>query len=532
MSVDSQSFVEEKRLGRVISRRHPFYQKKLSHWNFLEACYEGGREWFDANIFRYIKEGDKDYQDRVKRAYRFNHSKEIVNLVNKYIFKAKVIRNEENAPEPIVKFWKKATKGGDSIEKLTRQFAKEASVFGRVWIVVDNNKIEGIVSKEDEEQMGVRSFAYSVKPQNVLDMSFDHEGDLNWILIHETIRDDEDPFESTGVEMSRFRLWTRDSWYLMERLNTASPSGYIPSGGVNTNQELAIQVDSGYHGLGFVPVFPHDHNESDEVYFSPSLIDDIAYLDRASANYLSNLDAIIQDQSFSQLAMPAQGLLPGEDAYSKLVEMGTKRIFLYDGEHGGAPSYLSPDPKQAELIVTVISKIVNEIYHTVGMAGERTKQDNAVGIDNSSGVAKAYDFERVNALLTSKAFSIKKTEVRILKTVMLWNGVNMEEAEIEKLLTYPDTFDIRGIADEFDIAEKLTLVCAPMGMKKEQMKALVDKLFPQIKDDLKQELIKEIDDMKDPLLELAAGYNSNNKSSIDAKINGQPNVKPNTSQKA
>ncbi|MEZ6841312.1 hypothetical protein ABVN80_14665 [Acinetobacter baumannii] len=39
--------------------------------------------------------------------------------------------------------------------------------------------------------------------------------------------------------------------------------------------------------------------------------------------------------------------------------------------------------------MTTINKIIGEIYHTVGLAGERTKQDNAVGIDNSSGVAES-----------------------------------------------------------------------------------------------------------------------------------------------
>ncbi len=53
------------------------------------------------NIFRYIKEGDKEYKDRLKRAYRFNHTKEVTDLVQKYIFKSPVIRNLEDAPEPI-----------------------------------------------------------------------------------------------------------------------------------------------------------------------------------------------------------------------------------------------------------------------------------------------------------------------------------------------------------------------------------------------------------------------------------------------
>jgi RNA polymerase sigma factor (sigma-70 family) len=97
--------------------------------------------------------------------------------------------------------------------------------------------------------------------------------------------------------------------------------------------------------------------------------------------------------------MPAQGVNAGDEAYDKILELGTKRIFIYDGEGGTQPFYLSPDVKQAELILKVVNKIIAEIYHSVGLAGERTKDDNAQGIDNSSGVAKAYDFERVNSLL-------------------------------------------------------------------------------------------------------------------------------------
>ena len=189
--------------------------------------------------------------------------------------------------------------------------------------------------------------------------------------------------------------------------------------------------------------------------------------------------------------------MPGEEMYSKMTEMGTKRIFGYDGESGAQPFYLSPDPRQAELIITAISKIINEIYHTVGMAGERTKSDNSVGIDNSSGVAKAYDFERVNALLTTKAVALKRAEIKMAYLVMRWNGnEDISEEDIEKFITYPETFDVRGINDEFSIAESLSLIEAPIEMIRQQMKVLVDKLFPTIEDVLKNEMITAIDKME------------------------------------
>ncbi|WP_051331775.1 hypothetical protein [Methylocaldum szegediense] len=481
----------QKQLKKFISRRHPEYEAMLPQWRFMEQTYEGGRGWFDDNIFRYHKEGDKEYPDRVKRAYRFNHTREVVDLVNKYIFRPKIVRDVANAPDIVNQFWANTGRGnGLPIDTFMRYASLKSSVLGRVYVVVDNNmpKTMALISRAEEKRLGARVYAYVVSPVDVLDMGFNDHDEFEWILLHETFRDDDDPFTSSGDLRSRYRLWTRTEWRLFEVQKN------------RLGKEIVVEVDNGINPTGVVPVLAHDHIDGiDNLYVAPSLIGDIAYLDRAVANYLSNLDAIIQDQTFSQLAMPAQGILPGDDAYNKLLEVGTKRIFIYDGENGAKPFFLSPDPRQAELIVTVIKQIINEIYHTVGMAGERTKQDNAVGIDNSSGVAKAYDFERINALLTSKAASLARLEHGMLRLVGRWNGINVDDDDFtpEKWVRYPETFDVRGLADEFDIALNLSMLNAPMGVKREQMQILVDKIFPKLKKDLREKLSVEIQNWDD-----------------------------------
>lgn len=483
MSFDQQT------LSRLHKRRHPEYDANKEHWDFLEACYRGGREWFGPNIFRYHKEGENEFRERVERAYRFNHTREVVDLVNKYIFRAKPHRRDD-APQSVKDFWANATREGQSIDEHIRGVSQGASTFGRTWVVVDRIGGGGVSQAEEKEQ-GARTYSYTVDPQHMLDMSFDDAGELNWAFIRELHRDDENPFESSGAVSYRYRLWTRNEWYLFKEVRKG-------------RQVFLELIDSNEHGLGVVPVLYADHIHSDSLYTAPSLIGDIAYQDRAVANYLSNLDAIIQDQTFSQLAMPAQNLMPGEDSYKKLVELGTKRIFLYDGEGGGQPFFLSPDPKQAELIITAIRQIINEIYHTVGMAGERTKQDNAAGIDNSSGVAKAYDFERVNALLTSKAASLERVEEKIAELVQRWAG---ETPVDTKLVSYPDNFDVRGLADEFEIASQLSLVQAPAIIRREQMKAVREKLFPRASDSERKRMDREIDKwlLEEPLPLPSAG---------------------------
>lgn len=474
----------QKELKALIARRQPEYEERLAHWQLLEQTYEGGREWYNANIFQYIKEGMKEYADRVQRAYRFNHSREVVDLLNKYLFKQVIARNEDDAPPSVQAFWKRSTRNGLGIKDFSRQVSKKASIFGRVGIVIDSTSTGNVMSLADLKQTGYQTYAYIVTPDQMLDYSWDEQGALNWILIAEAYRDDADPMKSSGDVMTRYRLWTKNEWRLFEE--------------VREGRRVVIkEIGQGVHDLGVVPVILADNVITDEEYSVPALIEDIVYLDRAAANYLSNLDAIIQDQTFSQLAMPAQNVLPGSDNYTTLMDMGTKRVFLYDGESGQAPFYLSPDPKQAQMILAVVNKIINEIYHTVGLAGERTKQDNALGIDNSSGVAKAYDFERVNALLSAKASSLEAVENAIVALVALWNG---EENKLgaDPLVSYPKNFDTRGLYDEFDIAARLVLIEAPDSVRQEQMKMTIDKLFPQLAKDLKQKMLNDLKNWPPP----------------------------------
>lgn len=450
---------------RLIERRHPLYQQKLEHWAFLQETYNGGREWFEKHIFKYIKEGPTEFEERKERAYRFNHTREVVDLTNKYLFRQQINRNTEEAPDFLKKFWTRSTRNGLSITDFCKQVSKQTSILGRIGIVVDSSAPGGNLTVADEKDGEFQAYVYAVPPEQLLDYSYDDAGELNWVLIKEYYREDEDPFSVDDGVQARYRLWTRTDWQLFVERKVSA----------RRNSKVVIELkDSGEHNLGEVPVILADNIITDDEWSSPSTIDDIAYLDRAVANYLSNLDAIIQDQTFSQLAMPAQNVLVGSDEHRQMLEMGTKRVFLYNGETNMAPMYLSPDVKQAELIVQVISKVINEIYHTVGLAGERTKEDNSVGIDNSSGVAKAYDFERVNALLVAKACSLEAIENRIVELVYLWNKKKVDK----NLVMYPRDFDTRGLYDEFDIAAKLMLVEAPEEVRRKQMQMLTEKVFP------------------------------------------------------
>lgn len=461
---------DQKQIKKLATRRHPEYREMLPHWQFMERTYEGGRKWFKDNIFKFYKEG-KEYDNRVKRAYRFNHTREVVDLINKYLFRAEISRVKGDAPSAVIDFWNNTNGEGMNIDEFMRIVSLKSSIAGCPWIIVDSDlkDLGDNASQRDAEDSKI--YAYVVMPEMILDMSWGEDGELNWLLVKESVRDDENPWDSTGDKNDRYRLWTRNEWFLYELENPSKKgSEFIES--------------SGTHNLGMVPAFRADNLISDNQYVSPALINDIAYLDRAVANYLSNLDEIIQDQTFSQLAIPAQGILPGQsgaggdDEHAQLIEVGTKRVFTYDGEHGSEPKFISPDPRQAQLILSAIQQIINEIYHSVGLAGERTKQDNSKGIDNSSGVAKAADFERVNSLLIAKSDALERVENKLSRIVAAWAGQEDSLDEENELVSYPESFDVRGLFDEFDIATQLALIDVPEEIRGKQLKVVVEKLFP------------------------------------------------------
>ncbi|MEZ6841314.1 hypothetical protein ABVN80_14675 [Acinetobacter baumannii] len=60
-----------------------------------------------------------------ERAYRFNHTREVVDLINKYLFKQAITRNDKDAPQCVIDFWKSATKGNLTINDFVRQVSKK-----------------------------------------------------------------------------------------------------------------------------------------------------------------------------------------------------------------------------------------------------------------------------------------------------------------------------------------------------------------------------------------------------------------------
>src|SRR5205085_1708720 len=100
-----------------------------------------------------------EYQERINRAYRFPHTREVVDLINKYIYKAKIKRDADTASPEIQAFWKQATINRRNIDDFMRLASERSSYLGRPWIIVDTNQTTPDASVLAAKENGARLYA-------------------------------------------------------------------------------------------------------------------------------------------------------------------------------------------------------------------------------------------------------------------------------------------------------------------------------------------------------------------------------------
>ncbi|MCV5479904.1 hypothetical protein OFN48_31535, partial [Escherichia coli] len=101
-----------------------------------------------------------------------------------------------------------------------------------------------------------------------------------------------------------------------------------------------------------------------------------------------------------------------------------------------------------------------------------------------------YDFQRINSLLVTKAERLERAERQMMELAAKWMGIELDEDH--SLIAYPESFDIRGLTDEFAVAEKLSLLQAPDSVRRHQMEMLIEKIFPNISEAMQKEFKKDL----------------------------------------
>ncbi len=453
--------------SELIARRHPKYTTALNEWEFFQASYLGGRGFLDTHLTKHRNEGDEEYKARQDAAYRENHVKRVVDLISSYLFKEDAKRESSN--DLLNTFFANFDGKGTTVRRFMKTVDLWASIMGRMYIVMDKRQLsadEQTGTAADNINPEAQPYCYMVFPQNVMDFALDEVGNFKWILIRETYRDDSDPFSSSGDEADRYRLWRPKAWDLY-----------------NDKGEL---IESG-EGPKIIPIVAVD-SESKNEYEGQSLIGDTAYLDRAIYNNWSRLDSIVADQTFSQLIFPIEGL-PADIAKDQklrdeFLTLATNRVILYSAMAQAPPSFISPDASQATFILDMIVTQVKQLYGSQGLQAETGTE-----VKQQSGVAKSYDFDKLNKMLIAKADNLQNAEVKLVKIFASW----IEIANIECEIDYPDNFDVKTLIDDIAVAQELVLLNISQTFTEKLFKAIVQKAMPKMSNEDRSKIFEEIE---------------------------------------
>ena len=456
--------MSEDKLTEAVLKKHPEYQRMEEVYQFFEESYKGGADYIKAgNLFKHIFEDGESYDERKERAYFYNYCAPIVHAYNSFIYRQTIRRDYGTLKDdPLFEmFLQDADKQGNSFEEISRNSSKWASVTGiQFWLI--DKPAETAETKKGELDNRIYPYIVRLSPLCVPDWGLDKYGNLLWAKVREGSEDPDD-FRDKAEKAERYRVWYRDRWELYE------------IGGEGENRKARL-VEEGEHPVGEVPLVPVVHF-SEQPMTGGSLLNDIAYVNRALYNWCSLLDEILYRQTFSQLVIPEDPKNPVSDK-----ALGTARGLGFPPDSRHAPGFISPDASQATVLMEQIERAVEEIYRLATLSG-------ASGVEkNASGVSKAYDFIITNNTLSSKAINMEDAELGALRYWAKWQGIKDPAVTSE----YPREFDIVALREEIENLIEVQTLNISGRFEQILKRKIVSRMAPRLSEEDKKTIETEI----------------------------------------
>lgn len=422
------------------------YREK--QYKLLRDAYYGDGMFLDGRgLIRHERETAKNYGRRRKLAYYLNYTGPIVDSTVAPVFKNE-IKRDYNASKLFEIFFDDCDRQGTSLQSFMRRQATLAKLYGVVYVVVTNDKIQG---DTQADSIANRSLPYVkiVLPKDVKGWHFTDRGILKDFTYEQRIYDDD------GWHI-RYTEWTQTGWKIYE--------------------EGGRVIEQGEHNLGVVPIVQWFGRDTERTRMLPSP----EYLSVAQTNYhiyhlCSLLSQISDGQTFSLLTMPAVGSEAD-------ITVGTNNLLLYPVDATKGPAYIAPDSGPANVLISQISNLINEMYRMSGL-------NSVIGVESAkSGLAKQWDFERTNQRIADFAVQCEIAEKAIVALYELWTGET-----IDYTCEYPRDFNIKDVAESLTQAQQATDLHLPSPtFNIEVGKKVLEAYMPNLEAKAYDQIIREI----------------------------------------
>lgn len=424
----------------------------MTNYKLLKDAYygEGG---FAAGgyLIKHKRENDDNYTDRQTISYYENYFANVVNALVDPIFRKPQLRNWNSgisSNQLFTTFMDDVDNAGTKLQPFMQDAALKAKLLGAVFICVEN-------FREQEPTVAAAAaarnlpYAYTVEPEFVKDYRLDKFGRLEYFAYEEQCE--------TGASKTTTKAVEFDREIIRVRIN-------------------GVIVEEVEHGLGQIPVVYFPAREGSRKTIKPaSEMEPQARMAKNLYNKQSWLDEILKNQTFSLLLLP--------DSAAKDINIGTNNALSYDAENtnGAAPSFIAPPDGPAKTLLEQIKTQAENMYRISGLAfivGAKAE---------ASGVAKAWDFDRVNQTLASFAARCAQAELGMIKIFQAWLQI-----DVDYTVEYAKDFGIVDVQQEIQTAQGVLDLQLGDGLRVEVLKKVLNTYLPELPSDVFDTIVNAV----------------------------------------
>lgn len=420
-------------------------------YRLLLDGYNGTGGFSDGSYLRqHPRESPTKYQLRKDLAYYLNYLKPCVDAHVSPVFKVDAARDWAGQGSVLWQtFCEDVDFTGRSIEDLMKQAAMKSKLCGVSFIVVDrvaDGELPLTVGAMASDRNNL-PYAYVVDAIRVEEIVADKFGRITKFVFTE--RDADEKAMSPAK-----RTLTAEGWELKDSKGTRS----------------------GAWNLGMVPVIPlYSKDGSSDDLLPPSEFLAVAQTNHAIYNMSSWLSEILVNQTFSILTYPSVDL-------DKLT-IGTNNAIGYPPESSNKPEFISPSPDPAQILSENINRLQEECYRMAAVV-------NVTGVrSQSSGIAKAWDFEQTNQILADFAQQVEVAEKRLAMLFARFCGT-----QLEYTVKYPNDYNVSDVENELAKAEIAKGLSFGDAFNVEVFKRILTAYLPELEDGDFDRLVKSYED--------------------------------------
>jgi len=402
-----------------LEQTHAAYTEVAEQANYHYKSYIGGELYKSGSyLTHYLGENQQPGNQYAKRLYSTpldNHVQTTIDIYRSFLFRTLPKRDlGQLVHNPLVEQWLNDTdQDGQNIDSFLKTANDLAMVMGSCWILVDKASYK-VETEAEAIALGIRAYAATYTPQNVLDWYYERNVAGKPTLKHIKVR------ESENTEYVNFTCWYEDEVHKYKISKDPQTGSY----------EEVVEFNEYPNPLGYIPFVHHAPLRSPVKGVGYSLIADVADQQKFIYNCTSEVEQHLKISSHPTLVKPTS-----TDAVA-----GAGAILNLDEsiDPGLKPYLLQPSLSTTD---SILKTIENSVFSIQRMT--HTSAIQATTGSPMSGVALQTERQLLNAKLSDIADTLRETELLMWGIWLDWQDMNYP---FDFSIEYPDTFDMR---DEF-----------------------------------------------------------------------------------